>query len=70
MKIDKIELSETASIIAIEKDLVIARREGRFEEALHHLDEIFVIRLHTESERVRARCAALLAAPEMLQEAA
>jgi hypothetical protein len=61
---------ELDSVAAIEKDLIAARREGRFEDALHHLDEIFVIHLHTESEPTRLRCAALMAAPEIFQQAA
>jgi hypothetical protein len=62
--------SEAALLADIENDLVAARREGRFEDALHNLDEIFVIHLHTEKEPTRLRCAALLAAPETLQKAA
>jgi hypothetical protein len=61
--------SEAQTIAAIEKDLVSARREGRFEDALHHLDEIFVLHKHTETDAVKAHCAALLAAPETLQAA-
>lgn len=61
--------SEAQSVTEIEKDLVAARQQGRFKRALYHLDEIFVMHKHTESEPIRARCAALLAAPE-LQEAA
>jgi hypothetical protein len=60
------KLFEVTSVTAIENDLVTARREGRFEDALHHLDEIFVIHTHTESEPTKARCAALLAAPEAM----
>jgi hypothetical protein len=59
----------TEALTNIEADLVAARREGRFEDALHHLDEIFVCHKHTQSAQIRARCAALLAAPE-LKEAA
>jgi hypothetical protein len=62
--------SEAEILVAIENDLVTARREGRFEDALHHLDEIFAIHMHTESEPTRLRCAALLADPETLQKAA
>jgi hypothetical protein len=57
------------TVTNIETDLVAARREGRFEDALHHLDEIFVFHLHTASDLIRARCAALLSAPETLQVA-
>jgi hypothetical protein len=57
-------------ISAIEVDLVAARRESRFEDALSCLDEILVHHKHTESDAVKARCAALLAAPEMLMQAA
>src|SRR5258706_14331821 len=42
--------SEAAILVDIEKDLVAARREGRFEDALHHLDEIFVTHLHTQTK--------------------
>ena len=62
--------SATETVTNIEKDLVVARREGRFEDALHHLDEIFVFHKHTASAQIRARCAALLSAPETLQKAA
>lgn len=62
--------SEVETVAAIETDLAAARREGRFEDALHHLDEIFVLHKHTESEPIKARCATLLAAPETLQKAA
>jgi hypothetical protein len=54
----------------IEKDLAAARREGRFEDVLLDLQEIFVMYGFTESEPVKTRCAALLAAPETLQKAA
>lgn len=54
----------------MEKDLIKARREGRFEEALLCLDEIFVYHKYTEDNAVRARCAALLAAPETFQKVA
>jgi hypothetical protein len=57
------------TITNIETDLVTARREGRFEDALHHLDELFVFHMHTASDRIKARCAALLSAPETLQAA-
>ncbi|MFZ2160456.1 MAG: hypothetical protein WAV72_30650 [Bradyrhizobium sp.] len=57
-------------ISAIEIDLVSARREGRFEDALHHLDEIFVVHKHTDCDETRARCVVLLLAPETLQRAA
>jgi hypothetical protein len=62
--------SEAETIASIEMDLVGARREGRFEDALHHLDELFVIFKHSESDPARTLCAALLAAPETLQKAA
>jgi hypothetical protein len=62
--------SEAAMLIDIEKDLVAARRECRFEESLCHLDEIFAIYLHTGSQQLRLRCAALMAAPEPIQQAA
>jgi hypothetical protein len=61
---------EVKHVDEIERELAAARRESRFEDALEHLDEIFVIHLHTESEPTRLRCAAMLAAPEVLQEAA
>jgi hypothetical protein len=64
-----VDQRDIATISAIELDLVGARREGRFEDALHHLDEIFVFHMHTASDLIRARCAALLAAPETLQAA-
>jgi hypothetical protein len=62
--------SEAAQLVDIESDLVLARRERRFEDALHHLDEIFAIHLHTASEPTRLRCAALMAAPEAFRQAA
>jgi hypothetical protein len=61
--------SEAEILVNIENDLVAARREGRFEDALHHLDEIFVLRKHTDNDAVRVRCAVLLAAPELQQAA-
>jgi hypothetical protein len=61
--------SEAEILADIEADLVSARRESRFEDALHHLDEIFVIHLHTGSEATKSRCAVLLAAPELQQAA-
>jgi hypothetical protein len=61
---------EIKHVDEIERDLAAARRESRFKDALEHLDEIFVIHLHTENEPLRARCAALLAAPETLHKAA
>jgi len=63
-------INDAKTLNDIEKDLVSARREGRFEDALHHLDEIFVLHMHAESYPIKARCAALLAAPETLQKAA
>jgi hypothetical protein len=61
---------EVKHVEEIERDLAVARREGRFEEALEHLDEIFVTYIHTEDKPLKARCAALLAAPEILHKAA
>ena len=52
------------------KDLAAARREGRFDDMLDDLGEILGIHMNTESETIRARCTALLAAPEPLQKAA
>jgi hypothetical protein len=63
-------IRESEIVTIIEKDLIAARREGRFEDAFHHLDEIFVTHLHTDSEPTRLRCAALMAAPETFQQAA
>jgi hypothetical protein len=63
-------MNDAKTLNNIEKDLVTARREGRFEDSLHHLDEIFVLHMHAESDPIKARCAALLAAPETLQKAA
>jgi hypothetical protein len=62
-------ISDTETVTNIEADLAAARREGRFEDALHHLDEIFVFHMHTACDLIRARCAALLSAPETLQAA-
>jgi hypothetical protein len=59
-----VDQGEFSIISAIESDLVSARREGRFEDALHHLDEIFVMHEHTACEAIRSRCAALLGATE------
>ena len=61
--------SEAQTVTEIERDLIAARRESRFEDALHHLDEIFVFHKHTDSDAMRARCAVLLAAPELQQAA-
>ena len=65
MKTDQAKLSDAEFLAAFEKDLKTARVEGRFEDALHHLDEIFVMHLHTDSEPTKLRCAELLAAPEL-----
>ena len=62
--------SEAEILVNIENDLATARREGRFEDALHHLGEILGVHVNTESETVKARCAALLSAPETLQKSA
>jgi hypothetical protein len=62
--------NETKTLNRIEQDLASARVGGRFEDALHYLDEVFVLHKHTESAAVKAHCAALLAAPETLQKAA
>ena len=59
-----VDQRDVSIVSAIEVDLVAARRESRFEDALHHLDEIFVLHMHTDSDAIRSRCAALLAAPE------
>jgi hypothetical protein len=53
-------IREFETLACIEEDLIAASREDRFEDALHHLDEIFVMHLHTENEPVRRRCAALM----------
>jgi hypothetical protein len=45
---------EIESFTAIVTDLGAARREGRFDDALHHLAEIFVIHQHTESAPLKA----------------
>jgi hypothetical protein len=65
-----VDQRELSIISAIEIDLVSARREGRFEDALHHLDEIFVVHKHTGCDAIRSRCAALLAAPGTVVQAA
>lgn len=57
-------------IFAIEVDLVAARRESRFEDVLSCLEEILVHHKFTESDTVKSRCAALLAAPEVLNKVA
>ena len=69
MTITELKISDTETVSNIETDLAAARREGRFEDVLHHLDEIFVFHMHTASDRIRARCAALLSAPETLHAA-
>jgi len=53
---------EIESFAAIVTELGVARREGRFEDALFHLEEILAVHTHTESNPLRARCAELLAA--------
>jgi len=65
-----VDQRDLSIISAIELDLVAARREGRFEDALHHLDEIFVLHKHTESNAAKVHCAALLSAPEKAMQAA
>jgi hypothetical protein len=65
-----VDQRDLSIVSVIEVDLVAARRESRFEDALHHLDEIFVLHKHTESDATRVRCAALLAAPETVLQAA
>lgn len=59
-----VDQRDVSALTAIESDLVSARREGRFEDVLHHLDEVFVVHKHTASEAIRTRCAALLGAPD------
>jgi hypothetical protein len=61
---------ENEGVTKCAKALVAARREGRFDDMLDELGEILGIHVNTESEAVKARCAALLAAPEPLQKAA
>jgi pentatricopeptide repeat protein len=61
---------ENEMVTRIEKDLSAARREGRFDDALYYFEEMLAVHMNTESEPVKARCAALLAAPETLQRAA
>jgi hypothetical protein len=51
---------EVKHVDEIERDLALSRREGRFEDVLDHLDEIFVMHMHTESDAVKLRCAAIL----------
>ncbi|MGO3928147.1 hypothetical protein [Rhodopseudomonas pseudopalustris] len=53
--------TEAAIVSAIEKDLRAARIQRRFDDMLHHLDELFIFHKHAESAAVRSRCAALLA---------
>jgi hypothetical protein len=61
---------ESEWVAKMEKDLAAARREGRFDDMLDDLGEILGIHMNTESETIKARCAALLCAPETLQKAA
>jgi hypothetical protein len=65
-----VDQRDVSTLSAIEIDLVSARREGRFEDALHHLDEILVMHKHADCDAIRSRCAALLAAPELVVQAA
>lgn len=65
-----VDQREQSIISAIEIDLAVARREGRFEDVLHHLDEIFVVHEHTDCDEAKARCVVLLAAPETALQAA
>jgi hypothetical protein len=56
---------ELEMISRIEDDMKAARRQSRFEDMLHHLDEIFVFYLHADNDTIRARCAAVLAGPRL-----
>jgi hypothetical protein len=69
LQMKNVDQRDLSIISAIEVDLATARRESRFEDALHHLDEIFVFHKHADSEMIKARCAVLLAAPELQQAA-
>lgn len=54
-------VTEMDFIGEIERDLRAARSQHRFEDMLHHLDELFIFHKHTESAAIRSRCAALMA---------
>ena len=62
--------SETEMVAGVENDLIAARRESRFEDALFHLGELVAVHTNTEDGSLRARCATLLSAPETVQKAA
>lgn len=62
--------TEVQILDAVQADLQASRRDGRFEDMLLCVEEIFVIHKFTENAAVKARCAALLSAPEVRQQAA
>jgi hypothetical protein len=53
-------LSEVDVVDLAEKDLILSRTEKRFDDSLDHLDEIYVIQIHTRDEQLKARCEQLL----------
>ncbi|MGY4414880.1 hypothetical protein ACVWW4_006616 [Bradyrhizobium sp. LB7.1] len=61
-----VDQRDVSALAAIESDLVSARRERRFEDVLHHLDEVFVMHKHTACGAIRTRCAALLGASDQV----
>lgn len=61
--------SEAEMVAGVENDLISARRGSRFEDVVFHLDELVAVHTHTEDDLLRARCAALLSAPETVQKA-
>ena len=62
--------TELQILDAVQADLQASRRQGRFEDVLLCVEEIFVMHKFTESAAVKVRCAALLSAPEVRQQAA
>ncbi len=54
------ELIEQQQFFAISADLVKARRADNSEDIAHHIDELEILRMHTESPSLRRACTRLI----------
>lgn len=61
MKASELLRIELRHFFEIRTDLVAAVKAAAQEDIEHHLDELFILRLHTESDRLKLACTAVIA---------
>lgn len=61
MRLETLQRTELRHYFAIKTDLAAAVEGAAPEEIAHHLDEIEILAMHTQSDRLRRACRATLA---------